>query len=223
MRKFYSLLFFVAMMLGGSGIWAQNLIEGYNRVLYADDLQDGKAYFLISDRTKFAGNTTGKPKGMSYKLDRYTISWDVPANGIFFVYWGDFDEEDEGFQWIAEKVGEDQWAFKNKVRGEYLGVKNSYDDDVLFSTSPVGYTLSDLDDGAGRFYMISNDSPYSPHVQGFLNSARPNNSLAKQSTGITSYIDDVATCGYPGRWQIYEVDGSTGNPYISYLEEITEG
>ena len=223
MRKFYSLLFFVAMMLGGSGIWAQNLIEGYNRVLYADDLQDGKAYFLISDRTKFAGNSTGKPKGMSYKLDRYTISWDKPSEGIYFVYWGDFDEEDEGFQWIAEKVGEDQWAFKNKVRGEYLGVKNSYDDDVLFSTSPVGYSLSDLDDGLGRFYMISNDSPYSPHVQGFLNSARPNNSLAKQSTGITSYIDDVATSGYPGRWQIYEVDGSTGNPYISYLEEITEG
>ena len=225
MKRIYSslLLFFAAMMLGGTSLCAQNLIEGYTRVLYADDLQDGKAYFIISDRTKFAGNSTGKPKGMSYKLDSYTISWDVPSSGIYFVYWGDFNDEEEGFQWIAEKVGEDQWAFKNKVWGEYLGVKNSYDDDVLFSSTPVGYTLTDLEDGEGRFYMISDDSPYSPHVQGFLNSARPNNSLAKQSTGITSYIDDVATYGYPGRWQIYEVEGYTGNPYISYVDDIQEG
>ena len=154
MKKIYSLLLllFAAMTMG-----AQDLIEGYTRVLYPEDLQEGKAYFLISDRTKYAGNSTGKPKGMSYKLDRYTISWDVPSSGIYFVYWGDFDEDEEGFQWIAEKVGDDQWAFKNKVRGEYLGVKNSYDDDVLFSTTPVGYTLSDLEDGAGRFFMTSSE------------------------------------------------------------------
>ena len=217
------LSFFVALLLSGISICAQNLIEGYTRVVYPEDLQEGKAYFLISDRTKFAGNTTGIPKGMSYKLDKYTISWDKPSDGIYFVYWGDFDETDEGFQWICEKVGDNQWAFKNKVWGEYLGVKNSYDDDVLFSATPVGYTLTDLEDGAGRFYMISDDSPYSPHVQGFLNSARPNNSLAKQSTGITLYVSDVDTYGYPGRWQIYEVEGYTGNPYISYVDEIVEG
>ena len=224
MRKFYSLLLLLAtMMLNSSAVFAQDLLEGYSRVLYPEDLQEGKAYFIISDRTKFAGNTNGIPKGMSYKLDKYTITWDVPASGIYFVYWGDFDADEEGFQWIAEKVGDDQWAFKNKVRGEYIGVKNSYDDDVLFSATPVGYTLTDLEDGAGRFYMISDDSPYSPHVQGFLNSARPNNSLAKQSVGITSYIDDVATYGYPGRWQIYEVEGYTGSPYISYVSDIQEG
>ena len=213
----------VALLLSGTGLCAQNLIEGYTRVVYPEDLQEGKAYFIISDRTKFAGNTTGIPKAMSYKLDKYTISWDKPSEGIYFVYWGDFDATDEGFQWICEKVGDNQWAFKNKVWGEYIGVKNSYDDDVLFSATPVGYTLTDLEDGAGRFYMISDDSPYSPHVQGFLNSARPNNSLAKQSTGITSYVSDVDTYGYPGRWQIYEVEGYTGNPYISYADEIVEG
>lgn len=220
MRKFYSflLLLFAAMTMG-----AQNLLESYTRVFYPEDLQEGKTYFIISDRTKFAGNSTGIPKGMSYKLDKYTISWDVPANNIYFVYWGDFDDTEEGFQWIAEKVGEDKWAFKNKVKEEYLGVKNSYDDDVLFSATPVGYTLTDLEDGAGRFYMISDDSPYSIHVQGFLNSARPNNSLAKQTVGFSTHIDDVATNGYPARWQIYEVDSYTGNPYISYVEDIQEG
>ena len=223
MRRFYSFLLFAAMLLSGSAAFAQDLIEGYTRVLYPEDIQEGKAYFIISDRTKFAGNATGIPKGMSYKLDKYKITWDKPEEGIFFVYWGDFDETEEGFQWIAEKVGDDKWAFKNKVKEEYLGVKNSYDDDVLFSSTPIGYTLTDLEDGAGRFYMISDDNSHSPHVQGYLRSDRPNNSLAKQNVGDDSYPGDGATYGYPGRWQIYEVDSYTGNPYISYVEEIQEG
>ena len=85
--KSFMLLFFAAIM-AVPGMKAQNLIEDYKRVYYADDLQDGKTYFLISDRTKYAGNNTGKPKGMSYKLDSYKISWDKPSEGIFFVYWG---------------------------------------------------------------------------------------------------------------------------------------
>ena len=211
------------MLLSSISVCGQDLIEGYSRILYADELQDGKTYFLISDRTKYAGNTTGKPKGMSYKLDRYTISWDKPSEGIYFVYWGDFDEDEEGFQWIAEKVGEDQWAFKNKVWGEYIGVKNSYDDDVLFSATPVGYTLTDLDDGAGRFFMTSSEDSHSPHVQGYLRSDRPNNSLAKQHVGDDDYKDDVATNGYPGRWQIYEVEGVVPNVWITDVSEIKEG
>ncbi|MBO7068946.1 MAG: endonuclease/exonuclease/phosphatase family protein [Bacteroidaceae bacterium] len=220
--KSFALFLFVAL-LSGTSICAQNIIEGYKRVFYSDDLKDGKTYFLISDRTKYAGNNTGKPKGMSYKLDHYTISWDKPSEGIYFVYWGDFDADEEGFQWIAEKVGDDQWAFKNKVRGEYLGVKNSYDDDVLFSGTPVGYILSDLDDGLGRFFMTSSDDSHSPHVQGYLRSDRPNNSLAKQYVGDDDYPKDGATNGYPGRWQIYEVDSYTGNPYVTDISEIKEG
>ncbi len=220
--KSFLLLFFAAMM-AATGMKAQDLLDGYKRVLYADELMDGKAYFLISDRTKFAGNTTGKPKGMSYKLDSYKISWDKPSDGIFFVYWGDFDEEEEGFQWIAEKVGEDQWAFKNKVKGEYIGVKNSYDDDVLFSPTPVGYKLTDLDEGLGRFFMTSSENSHSPHVQGYLMSSRPNNSLAKQNVGDDNYPGDGATNGYPGRWQIYEVDGAAVNPYVHFLSEIKDG
>ena len=226
MRKMYFLLqLFVAalLLMGSTGASAQDLIEGYKRVLYADDIEDGKTYFIISDRTKFAGNQTGKPKGMSYKLDSYKISWDKPSEGIYFVYWGDFDAEDEGFQWIAEKVGEGQWAFKNIVKDEYLGVKNSYDDDVLFSTTPVGYTLTDLDDGAGRFFMVSSDNAHSPHVQGYLRSDRPNNSLAKQTVGDDDYPGDGQTNGYPGRWQIYEAVGSTQNVWITDVNDIKEG
>ncbi len=226
MRKMYFLLqLFVAalLLMGSTSASAQDLIEGYKRVLYADDIEDGKTYFIISDRTKFAGNQTGKPKGMSYKLDSYKISWDKPSEGIYFVYWGDFDAEDEGFQWIAEKVGEGQWAFKNIVKDEYLGVKNSYDDDVLFSTTPVGYTLTDLDDGAGRFFMVSSDNAHSPHVQGYLRSDRPNNSLAKQTVGDDDYPGDGQTNGYPGRWQIYEAVGSTQNVWITDVNDIKEG
>ena len=226
MRKMYFLLqLFVAalLLMGSTGASAQDLIEGYKRVLYADDIEDGKTYFIISDRTKFAGNNTGKPKGMSYKLDSYKISWDKPSEGIYFVYWGDFDAEDEGFQWIAEKVGEGQWAFKNIVKDEYLGVKNSYDDDVLFSTTPVGYTLTDLDDGAGRFFMVSSDNAHSPHVQGYLRSDRPNNSLAKQTVGDDDYPGDGQTNGYPGRWQIYEAVGSTQNVWVTNVNDIKEG
>ena len=226
MRKMYFLLqLFVAALLltGSTSASAQDLIEGYKRVLYADDIEEGKTYFIISDRTKFAGNNTGKPKGMSYKLDSYKISWDKPSDGIYFVYWGDFDAEDEGFQWIAEKVGEGQWAFKNIVKDEYLGVKNSYDDDVLFSTTPVGYTLTDLDDGAGRFFMVSSDNAHSPHVQGYLRSDRPNNSLAKQTVGDDDYPGDGQTNGYPGRWQIYEAVGSTQNVWITDVNDIKEG
>lgn len=218
----FLLLFFAAMMTV-SGVKAQDVLEDFTRVLYADDLQDGKSYFLISDRTKFAGNSSGIRKGMSYKLDKYTISWDKPSEGIFFVYWGDFDADEEGFQWIAEKVGDDQWAFKNKVKGEYLGVKNSYDDDVLFSATPVGYTLSDLEDGAGRFFMTSSENSHSPHVQGYLRSDRPNNSLAKQNVGDDDYPGDGASNGYPGRWQIYEVESSSVNTWITDVSEITEG
>lgn len=223
MKTNYILSFFALLLLCSSSICAQNLIEGYTRVFYADDLKEGKTYFLISDRTKYAGNNTGKPKCMSYKLNSYTISWDKPSEGIFFVYWGDFDAEEEGFQWIAEKVGDDQWAFKNKVRGEYLGVKNSYDDDVLFSTTPVGYRLSDLDDGAGRFFMTSDENTHSPHVQGYLRSDRPNNSLAKQNVGDDDYKDDVDINGYPGRWQIYEVESTSGDTWITDVSQIEEG
>ena len=217
------LSFLAALLLSSISVFGQDLIEGYSRVYYADELQDGKTYFLISDRTKFNGNNTGKPKGMSYKLDRYTISWDKPSEGIYFVYWGDFDEEEEGFQWIAEKVGDDQWAFKNKVKGKYLGVKNSYDDDVLFSSTPVGYTLTDLEEGAGRFFMTSSDNSHSPHVQGYLRSDRPNNSLAKQNVGDDNYPGDGASYGYPGRWQIYALEGGSGDDPQPEFYSVADG
>ena len=219
----FLILAMAATLFSGIGSSAQNLIEGFNRVFYADDLKDGKAYFLISDRTKYAGNKTNLPKGMAYKLDKFTITWDNPSSNIYFVYWGDFDAEEEGFQWIAEDMGDGKWAFKNKVKEQYLGVKNSYDDDVLFSANPVAYTLTDLDDGQGRFFMTSSENTHSPHVQGYLRSDRPNNSLAKQNVGDDNYVDDVATYGYPGRWQIYEVESTPDSPWITDVSQIKEG
>ena len=212
------LLTVLAAMMAVPALKAQDLIEGYSRVLYPEDIEEGKAYFIISDRTKFNGNNTGLPKGMSTQLDSYKIQW-----GAQYVYWGDFDEEEEAFQWIAEKVGDDQWAFKNKVKGQYIGRKTGSDNDVLFSATPVGYTLTDLEDGAGRFYMISSEDPRSPHVQGFVRSDRPNNCLAKQDVGVTTYVDDVATNGYPARWQIYAVEGSSGGDTQPEFYSVSDG
>ncbi len=222
MRKLYSSLqLFVTallLLLGVTGASAKDLIDGHKRVLYPEDLKEGKAYFIISDRTKFAGNSTGKPKAMSPQLESYKIKW-----GTQYVYWGDFDAEEEAFQWVCEKVDEGQWAFKNKVNGLYLGRESGSDNDVIFSETPVGYTLTDLEDGEGRFYMISSEDPRSPHVQGFVRSDRPNNSLGKQDTGFTTYVDDVATNGYPARWHIYEAESSNADVWITDVSQIQDG
>lgn len=161
MRHNYFILRLAAclLLLTGTAVRAGAQLSGYHQVLYADDLEEGKAYFIVSDRTKFAGNDTGKPKAMSMLMDSYTVSW-----GSQYVYWGDLDVDEEGFVWTAEKAGDDLWAFRNKANGQYIGELTGSDGDVLFSTIPVGYALTDLEDGAGRFYFISDDSPYSPHV-----------------------------------------------------------
>ncbi|MBO7471321.1 MAG: endonuclease/exonuclease/phosphatase family protein, partial [Bacteroidaceae bacterium] len=90
---------------------------------------------------------------------------------------------------------------------QYLGNMNMpAEADIIFSDSPVGYTLTDLEDGAGRFFMTNEESEHSPHVQGYLRSDRPNNSLAKQSVGDDDYPGDGATYGYPGRWKLMKVN-----------------
>lgn len=195
-----------------------NLLEDYKRIFNISELEDGATYFIISDRTKYAGNSTGKPKAMSPMIDSYTINW-----GDQYVYWGDFDEEQEAFQWIAEETTDGRWAFRNVTKNLYLGEGSGGDQDVIFSSEPVGYTLTDLEEGAGRFYMVSDDNTHSPHVQGYLRSDRPNNSLGKQTVGDDDYSDDVADNGYPGRWQLYLCKSNVKLGYIDDLSEVKEG
>ncbi|MBQ7742470.1 MAG: leucine-rich repeat domain-containing protein, partial [Bacteroidaceae bacterium] len=183
-------------------------------VKYASEIQDGTEYFIVSDRKKFRGNTNGVPKAMACLQSSFTINW-----GDQFVYWGDLDKTSDGFVWTAERVGT-QWAFKNKEKGQYIGHQNDADDDVLFSTDPVGFTLTDLSDGAGRFYLENDEVEYSPHVQGFLRSDRPNNSLARQSVGVTTYIDDVEEFGYPGRWHFVPAEMSARDERIGVRTAI---
>ena len=163
-------------------------------------INDGDQFFIISDRAKFAGNTTGKAKAMSTIQTAYTVNW-----GDSYVYWGDLNTEADGYVWTVEKVGED-FAFLNKENGKYLGNMNTGEADIVFSDTPVGYTLTDLTEGAGRFFMTNDDSEHSPHVQGYKMNNRPNNSLAKQSVGDDDYSDDAATCGYPGRWRLLKLN-----------------
>ena len=169
-------------------------------------IKDGDQFFILSDRAKFAGNTSGKAKAMSTAQSSYTVNW-----GDQYVYWGDLDPEAEGYVWTAEKFG-DQLAFLNKEKGQYLGNMNEGENDIIFSDTPVGYTLTDLTEGAGRFFMTSDDSEHSPHVQGYLMGSRPNNSLAKQNVGDDDYSEDAATCGYPGRWRLLKLNADTPDP-----------
>ena len=163
-------------------------------------INDGDQFFIISDRAKFAGNDSGKAKAMSTIQTAYTINW-----GDSYVYWGDLNKDADGYVWTVEKVG-DEFAFLNKENGKYLGNMNTGEADIVFSDTPVGYTLTDLTAGAGRFFMTNEESEHSPHVQGYKMNNRPNNSLAKQNVGDDDYSDDAATCGYPGRWRLLKLN-----------------
>ncbi len=176
-------------------------LEDLTQVMYPGDVKDGKFYYIVSDRKKFAGNATGKPKAMATQQDGFTVKW-----GDKYVYWGDLDVESDGFVWKAEQAG-DQWAFLNMENGKYLGKMNTAggESDIIFSNTPVGHTLTDLNEGEGRFSITNSESEYSMHVQGYLRSDRPDNSLCKQSVGNDDYSSDAATEGYPGRWKLYEV------------------
>ena len=163
-------------------------------------INNGDQFFIISDRAKFAGNSSGKAKAMSTMQAAYTVGW-----GDSYVYWGDLNKEADGYVWTVEKVG-DQFAFLNKENGKYLGNMNTGEADIVFSDTPIGYTLTDLTAGAGRFFMTNDESEHSPHVQGYKMNNRPNNSLAKQNVGDDDYSDDAATCGYPGRWRLLKLN-----------------
>ena len=190
-------------------------------------INEGDQFYIISDRIKYAGSTTGRPKAMSPIQSNYAINW-----GSQYVYWGDFDKDADGFIWTAEKVG-DQWAFLNKENGKYIGNMNTGENDVIFSDTPVGYTLTDLAEGEGNFYMTNEESEYSLHVQGYKRNDRGNNSLAKQEVGNDDYSDDVATAGYPGRWRLVKIGGSepvetgmkieTAEDFVAFAQAVNGG
>ena len=178
-------------------------LDNFPWITDASQIKEGDQFYIISDRAKFAGTKTAKPKAMSTYQSNYTTSnW-----GEQYVYWGDLKEENDAYIWTAEKVG-DQWAFLNKENSKYIGNMNTSPEeaDVVFSDDPVGYTLTDLAEGAGRFYMTNDESEHSLHVQGYKRSDRESNSLAKQNVGDDDYSEDAPTCGYPGRWRLLKLN-----------------
>ncbi|MBO4731077.1 MAG: endonuclease/exonuclease/phosphatase family protein [Bacteroidaceae bacterium] len=189
-------------------------LMGLLRITDLSELVEGEEYFIVSDRTAYASNNTGKPKAMSTLQSGYTVNW-----GEQYVYWGDIDTTQDGFVWTIEETPGGMWAFKNKANGRYLGNMNTGETDVVFSDTPVGYTLTDLIEGFGKFSFTNSESEFSLHVQGYLRSGRPNNSLAKQEVGKDDYSSDVATNGYPGRWHIYV----KGTDKVTDASDITEG
>ncbi|MBQ7741970.1 MAG: endonuclease/exonuclease/phosphatase family protein [Bacteroidaceae bacterium] len=182
------------------------------RINRATDMVEGEEYFIVSDRTAYVGNSNDLPKAMASQQDNFTTKW-----GPNYVYWADIDTTCAGFVWIVKEMPGDQWAFQNKENGRYLGNMNSGETDVVFSDTPVGYTLADLSEGAGRFTFINSESEFSLHVQGYLRD-RANNSLAKQENGNDDYTNDVSTNGYPGRWQIF----LKNTKQIKNASELTE-
>ena len=192
------------------------------------EIKEGDQFYIISDRGKFNGPTTGKPKAMACQQENFPTQW-----GEIYVYWADLDKEDDGFIWTAEKVG-DQWAFLNKENGKYIGNMNEGEPDVVFSDTPVGYTLTDLADGEGNFYMTNEESEHSLHVQGYLRIDRASNSLAKQEVGDDSYENaEVARNGYPGRWHFVKIGGDepvetgmkieTAADFEAFAQAVNEG
>ena len=203
-------------------------ISGFNWITDASQIKEGDQFYIISDRAKFAGSTTAKPKAMAPIQPSFAVNW-----GDMYVYWGDLDKESDGFVWTAEKAG-DQWAFLNKENGQYLGNMNEGESDVIFSNAPVGYTLTDLKEGAGRFYMTNDESEHSLHVQGYLRNDRGNNSLAKQDVGDDDYSSaNSAQCGYPGRWRFLKLNGdepvdprtkiSTAEEFVAFAQAVNAG
>ena len=192
------------------------------------EIQEGDQFLIISDRGKFNGTTTAKPKAMAYQQDNFPTKW-----GDLYVYWGDLDPEADGFVWTAEKVG-DQWAFLNKENGKYIGNMNTGEADVIFSETPVGYTLTDLAEGEGNFYMTNDESEHSLHVQGYLRADRASNSLSKQDVGDDNYESaDVLRNGYPGRWHFVKIGSSepvetgmkieTADDFVAFAEAVNGG
>ena len=190
-------------------------------------IKEGDQFYIISDRARFNGSKTAKPKAMAPMQSHFSINW-----GEQYVYWGDLDAESDGFVWTAEKAG-DQWAFLNKENGKYLGNMNTGESDVIFSDTPVGYTLTDLKEGAGKFYMTNEESEYSLHVQGYLRSDRGNNSLSKQNVGNDDYESaNSAQNGYPGRWRLLKLNAdepdtrtqiSTAEDFEAFVQAVAEG
>ena len=191
-------------------------------------IQEGDQFYIISDRGKFNGASTAKPKAMAFQQDDFPTKW-----GENYVYWGDLNKESDGFVWTAKKEG-DQWAFLNKQNSRYIGNMNTGENDVIFSDAPVGYTLTDLTDGEGNFYMTNDDSEHSLHVQGYLRGDRGSNSLAKQEVGDDSYEDaDVLRNGYPGRWHFVKIGSAapvetgmkieTLDDFIAFAEAVNGG
>ena len=178
---------------------AEALATGGGDVKQVSDIEEGAYYNIVSDRKKFSGNTSTLPKAMSTLQDSYPIKW-----GDIYVYWGDMaDASADAYQWKAVQSGSG-WAFQNKENGKYLGGKNTGENDVIFSDSPVAYTLADIEDGAGKFYMICDGEEHSLTVQGY-GIARADNSLAIQREGDDDYGDEAAVNGYPGRWHFVPV------------------
>ena len=111
---------------------------------------------------------------------------------------------------------------------------NEGEADVVFSDTPVGYTLTDLADGEGNFYMTNEESEHSLHVQGYLRNDRASNSLAKQEVGDDSYENaDVLRNGYPGRWHFVKIGGDepvetgmkieTAADFEAFAQAVNEG
>ena len=193
-----------------------------------DEINEGDQFYIISDRAKFNGSTTANPKGMACAQSNFPTNW-----GDSYVYWADLDKDCDGFVWTAEKVG-DQWAFLNKENGKYIGNMNTGENDVIFSTEPVGYTLTDLTEGEGNFYITNDESEHSLHVQGYLRPDRGSNSLAKQEVGDDNYeTAESPRNGYPGRWHFVKIGGdepvetameiATLEDFIAFTEAVSGG
>ena len=192
-----------------STTWAQPSLNGLKRVTGIDQIKEGGYYYIINDRMHINGSVTSTPIAMSsfHSLFANGANWE--SNDKRFVRWGPFNFSVPAFIWKAEKVG-DQWAFQNIVIKQYLGHKHltvnpsTNEEEMVFSNTPVGYTLTKLPTHDGSYGFSFTNSEYTTPLNPFRYSERTDLTISDYNGETDANATSPEIYGYPGRWHIYE-------------------
>ena len=220
-------LFLSLLMLASafSTTWAWDL-SGLRHITDLSQIKEGGYYYIVSDRTKFNVEVT-TPKAIAAWQSGFP-AWDNASQNKYFVYWSEIQPNNNAFVWKAEKVG-DQWAFQNTSNSKYLGVMHKHhptyphssETDMVFSDDAKGFTLTDLNEGEGRWAFTNSEctSPFTPQRY----AERSTYNIALRDGDSDSNATDAETYGYPGRWHLYEIALEEGVEYFIINDRVPAG
>ena len=204
--KKHLLLSLLMLASAFSTTWAWDL-SGLKHITDLSQIKEGGYYYIVSDRTKFNVEVT-TPKAIAAWQSGFP-NWDNASQNKYFVYWSEIQFNNNAFVWKAEKVG-DQWAFQNTSNSKYLGVMHKHhptypdgsETDMVFSDEAKGFTLTDLNEGEGRWAFTNSEWTRAFTAQRYA--ANSSYNIALRDGDNDSDATDTETYGYPGRWHLYE-------------------